>query len=62
MTTNNLRMFQEETRIGTTENDSLHTTPGMIDVTPIPDAMVNRGPDAETFPQELTNYSEDISS
>ena len=34
----------------------------MTDVTPIPDATVNSGPDAEAFPQELTNYMEEVSS
>ena len=31
-------------------------------MTPIPDAMVNSGPEAEAFPQELTNYMEEMSS
>ena len=39
-----------------------HTIPELTDVTPIPDATVNSEPDAETFPQELTNYTEEISS
>ena len=39
-----------------------HAIPELPDVTPIPDAMVNSGPDAEAFPQELTNYTEEISS
>ena len=29
---------------------------------PTPDATVNSGPDAGTFPQELINYSEEVSS
>ena len=39
-----------------------HTIPELTDVTPIPDATVNSGPDAEAFPQELTNYMEEVSS
>ena len=39
-----------------------HTIPELTNVTPIPDATVNSGPDTETFPQELTNYTEEISS
>ena len=34
----------------------------MTDVTPIPDATINSGPDAEAFPQELMNYTEEVSS
>ena len=34
----------------------------MTDVIPIPDATVNSGPDAEAFPQELMNYTEEVSS
>ena len=62
MTTNNLDMFQEETQTGNRENASLHTTPDLPDVTPITDATVNSLPDVETFRQELTNYSEEVSS
>ena len=39
-----------------------HAIPELTDVTPIPDATVNSGPDAEAFPQELTNYTEEVSS
>ena len=39
-----------------------HTIPELTNVTPIPDATVNSGPDTEAFPQELTNYTEEISS
>ena len=39
-----------------------HTIPELPDITPIPDATVNSGPDAEAFPQELTNYTEEVSS
>ena len=42
--------------------EKIHTTPELPDVTPIADATVNSGPDAETFPQELTNYTEEVSS
>ena len=31
-------------------------------MTPIQDATVNSRPEAEAFPQELTNYMEEISS
>ena len=55
-------MFQEETRVRNRENTEFHTTPELPDVTPKPDATVNSGPDAETFPQELTNYTEEVSS
>ena len=39
-----------------------HAIPELPDVTPISDATVNSGPDAEAFPQELTNYMEEVSS
>ena len=39
-----------------------HAIPELPDVTPIIDATVNSGPDAEAFPQELMNYMEDVSS
>ena len=39
-----------------------HIIPELTDVTPIPDATVNSGPDAEAFPQELTNYMEEVSN
>ena len=39
-----------------------HTIPELTNVTPIPDATVNSGPDAEAFLQELMNYKEEVSS
>ena len=39
-----------------------HTIPELPNVTPIPDATVTSGPDTEAFPQELTNYTEEVSS
>ena len=39
-----------------------HAIPQLPDVTPIPDATVNSGPAAEAFLQELTNYTEEVSS
>ena len=39
-----------------------HTIPELPDITPIPNARVNSGPDAEAFPQELMNYMEEVSS
>ena len=62
ITTSNLHMFQDDTRVSNRENTEFHTTPDLPDVTPIPDATVNSGPDTETFPQELTNYTEEVSS
>ena len=61
MTSNNLSVFREDTRFNT-RNVEHHTIPELPDVTPIPDATVNSGPDAEAFPQELTNYMEEVSS
>ena len=61
MTSNNLRVFQEDTRFNT-RNVEHHTIPELTDVMPIPDATVNSGLDAEEFPQELTNYTEEVSS
>ena len=61
MTSNNLRAFQEDTRFNT-RNVEHHTILELTDVTPIPDATVNSGPDGEAFPQELTNYTEEVSS
>ena len=61
MTSNNLRAFREDTRINS-RNVEHHTFPELTDVTPIPDATVNSGPDAEAFLQELTNYTEEVSS
>ena len=39
-----------------------HAIPELPNVTLIPDAAVNSGPDAEAFPQELTNCMEEVSS
>ena len=39
-----------------------HAIPELPDITPIPDATVNSGPDAEAIPQELMNYMEEVSS
>ena len=61
MTSNNLCVFREDTRFNT-RNVEHHTIPELTDVTPIPDATVNSGPDAEAFQQELTNYTEEVSS
>ena len=57
MTSNNLRAFWEDTKFNT-RNVEHHTIPELTDVTPIPDATVNSGPDAGAFPQELMNYTE----
>ena len=61
MTSNNLHAFQEDIRFNT-RNVEHHTIPELTDVMPIPDATVNSGSDAEAFPQELTNYTEEVSS
>ena len=61
MTSNNLRVFREDTRFITRDVEH-HVIPELTDVTPIPDTTVNSGPDAEAFPQELTNYTEEVSS
>ena len=61
MTSNNLRTYREYTR-SVTRDVEQHTIPELTDVTPILDATVKSGPDAETFLQELTNYTEEISS
>ena len=37
-------------------------SPELTNVTPIPDTTINSGPDAEAFLQELTNYTEEVSS
>ena len=61
MTSNNLCVFREDTKVNT-RNVEHHIIPELTDVTPIPDATVNSGPDAEAFLQELTNYTEEVSS
>ena len=54
-------MIQEDTRFSIRDVEH-HAIPELTNVTPIPDATVNSGPDAEAFPQELTNYMEEVSS
>ena len=61
MTSNNLHIFWEDTKFNT-RNVEHHTIPELTNVMPIPDATVNSGPDAEAFPQELMNYTEEVSS
>ena len=61
MTGNNLPAFREDTRFST-RNVEHHAIPELTNVTPIPHATVNSGPDAEAFLQELTNYTEEVSS
>ena len=45
---NNLRTLQEDTRFST-KNVEHHTIPELTNDTPIPDAAVNSGPDAEAW-------------
>ena len=59
--TNNIHAFEENTRPVSRDVEQ-HIIPELNDVTLIPDATVNSGPEAEAFPQELTNYTEEISS
>ena len=59
--TNNIRAFEENTRPVSRDVEQ-HIIPELNDVTPIPDATVNSRPEAEAFPQELMNYTEEISS
>ena len=61
MTSNHLHAFQEDTKFSSRDVEH-HAFPELPDVTPIPDATVNSGPDAEAFLQELTNYMEEVSS
>ena len=61
MTKNNLRAFWEDMRFSMRKMEH-HAIPELPNITPIPNATVNSGPDAEAFPQELTNYMEEISS
>ena len=61
MTNSNLQAFREDLRFAARRVEQ-HAIPEQPDVTPIPDAMVNSGPDAEAFPQEFMNYTEEISS
>ena len=59
--TNNICAFEENSR-PVSRHVEQHIIPELNDITPIPDATVNSGPEAEAFPQELTNYTEEISS
>ena len=59
--TNNIHAFEENTRPVSGDVEQ-HIIPELNDVTPIPDATVNSRPEAEAFSQELTNYTEEISS
>ena len=61
MTNNNLQALREDSRFAARRVEQ-HAIPELPDVTPIPDTTVNSGPDAEAFPQELMNYTEEISS
>ena len=61
MTNNNHGAFREDSGF-TARRVEQHAIPELSDITPIPDAMVNSGPDAEAFPQEVTNYTEEVSS
>ena len=61
MTSNNLCAFREDTRFITADVEH-HTIPELTNITPIPDTTVNSGPEAEAFPQELMNYTEEVSS
>ena len=54
-------MFKEDTGFSGRDVEH-HAIPELPDVTPIPNATVSSGPDAEAFPQELTNYTEEVSS
>ena len=56
MTTNNFHMFQEDSTLSNRDVEN-HAIPELTDVTPLLNATVNSGPDAEAFPQELTNYT-----
>ena len=60
MTSNNLCAFREDTRFNTrnVEHDAI---PELTNVTSFPDATVSSGQDAEAFPQELMNYTEEVS-
>ena len=61
MTNNNLQAFREDSRFAARRVEQ-HAIPELPDITPIPDTMVNSGPDVEAFPQELMSYTEEISS
>ena len=59
--TNNIHAFEENTRPVSRDVEQ-HIIPELNDITPILDATINSGSEAEAFPQELTNYTEEISS
>ena len=59
--TNNIRAFEENTRPVNRDVEQ-NIISELNNVTPIPDATVNSGLEAEAFPQELMNYTEEISS
>ena len=61
MTNNNLRAFREDSRFAARKVEQ-HAIQELSDITPIPDATVNSGPDAEALPQELMNYTEETTS
>ena len=61
MTSNNLCAFQEDTRFSSRDVEH-HAIRELPDVIPISDTTVNSGPDTEAFLQELTNYTEEVSS
>ena len=61
MTSNNLCAFREDTKFSN-RNVEHHAIPELTDVTPIPNTTVNSGQDAEAFPQELMNCTEEASS
>ena len=61
MINSNLQAFREDLTFAARRVEQ-HAIPELSDVTPIPDTKVNSGPDAEAFPQELMNYTEEISS
>ena len=61
MTSNSCHAFREDTRFSSRDVEH-HAIPELPNATPILNATVNSGPDAEAFPQELTNYTEEVSS
>ena len=61
MTNSNLWVFREDFRFAARRVEQ-QAIPELPDIPPIPDATVNSGPHSEAFPQELTNYTEEISS
>ena len=61
MTNSNLQAFREDLTFAARRGEQ-HAIPELPDITPIADATVNSGPDAEAFPQELINYTEEVSN